>query len=1518
MATPVYYKNIQRQLFLYANLVQQSNSIGLSDESIHAENFICNLLNTTFNWKLKNANPGNKNQDSFDLFDKSRKLYVQVTSNKSHATKYKRTIESFKRSKARRGFSRLIILFISPQCNASLLSIQKHKGFTSEAFDFSKLLTAIHHRALPISVIKNLHHSIQEYLRPVDITGNGENAAAEIIKQQAPRPKQKGIIIKREQLIDQLAKYVQDGNGLIVGGPGGGKTHSLEQLQLYCLNNKIPCFILRINELSSGSDDDINKFFGLRQNWLTSFKKIAFTQNNKQGILIFDAFDTAKDELLKASMLVAIKRSIAELKTNWNILVSSRSFEATKSTRLMELFPPANILNPVYCRFFEIPLLSSDEVETSLKKSRRIYPLYVKCTPELREIIRTPYFLKLFEKIIVDNKDLKVSEISHLETAEQLLSKFWNKHITNESQKDLFLRNLTRLLVTKENLSVRKDEIVTEGNLHTVDQLLSDEILIEGSPTRQKVLFGHNILLEYAISIYLIPEDENLIVAFIEDNQKLPFHFRQSFIYFYNQLWRNDNAIFWKHYQITRVINAPIFRLFHQTILNYLVVTSFSNSSDLEPIWSLSEGSEKGTVLRKVLEGIRFLKKEILTAKDVKFLADVSENMHEYFLWELGFLLNKAFDDQKKQRTPKLISNLTKAAFNYLEFVLVTRKHSPNKYLIENNGGNWAIRNLCHSFAYDKTSAAKFVKQILDILKEPEFPIRFFWILSDDILKIYEYDKPTGISIIRACYFHVENSDSETTLGTGVVMNLRSNRRQDFESIHYKLETDFPQLLQLSAHHSIPLAVEIANKLGVGSWRSTWRGKSFDVKVAGVKSKVTQDYNIEPFGDDDEKYGPGAPIARVFEKLSADIEDPLLKKSTHKNIKLVIKHAEQSAIWKRIIDHFTEFPEHYLSQAYSLLLNQIFLIIEETTYESGNLITALWPFLNKSQKVNLEKSILALKTSRLVREDDNFMDNRIRRFLNCIPAEDLEDATSNEIISGQCKKDNKPLRERPTLMPHNADKNEKMTRAGLNPENEDDNNFYDLVERLEKYNHLLDQDSKTKPDKKDYMPLLELAVGLFDHYVIPGIPNQNTKEYCDYHISSFLRHLTRLGNKLSKKIRFQIDRISIAYINDSFYFSPMYEVGEPNTRSTAFSPTARTNSVGTLATLLSGKKDPLLAKILKPLIADNTKIIRFKVMRMFTYFWHHERPEFWTLLRSRYKVENDGLVLSELLRNISFNNIIEDNIAETEFAAKEVLTQLKSIHGKIDNELWMFYSCLLVKLMYYFKSETAVSLFTENLSNKPLARALILHLFSLVDPHDKENDYKLITDLHKAEFEFFRKILAFQFQVIRERGINAEGINDNFEILDHFIQQFNFTILNGKKRNKGKPKSSSDQHAFFYAMKPLLSFFVDESNKIGTGFMVAHTGYYFMQVLNKTLGVDPEYVLSISAHVVRLSAESGFTYDNSTLAEIVKLTELIMADHKIILQNAKCFNDLLTILDLFANSGWQEAIELTWKLKEIF
>lgn len=74
----------------------------------------------------------------------------------------------------------------------------------------------------------------------------------------------------------------------------------------------------------------------------------------------------------------------------------------------------------------------------------------------------------------------------------------------------------------------------------------------------------------------------------------------------------------------------------------------------------------------------------------------------------------------------------------------------------------------------------------------------------------------------------------------------------------------------------------------------------------------------------------------------------------------------------------------------------------------------------------------------------------------------------------------------------------------------------------------------------------------------------------------------------------------------------------------------------------------------------------------------------------------------------------------------------------------------------------------------------------------------------------------------------------------------------------------------------------------------------------------------MAAQVALASKPFGYNLDSLAVREVVKLVETILADHMNDVRDGSSLRDLLDLLDIFAEAGWSEAIQLTWRLDEIF
>jgi hypothetical protein len=1522
MNSTIYYKNIQILLFQFADIVAHSNSLGLSDQAMHAENLFCAFLNTAFGWQLVNTNETNKNQDSFDLFDKRSGIAIQVTSNKNYAAKLKKTVNSYVCMRNPPKIKHLIILFIARKCPPAILKNVNQRQFSYEGFDIPKLLSKVYYANKTSAKLQALNKILSDAILPVQVGGSfpltylRENGSA--LPLQKNERIADGIYIERKSLIENLFSFSQAANGIIVGGPGVGKSFTIKELQRYCNKRNIPCFLIKINELLEGSDAELQKELKASQYWINALKKTTPKNKDFKPLLIFDAFDAAKDGRLQSMILKQIRIAINELNGMWHILVSARIFDAAKSPQLQELFPQVDIRSTISCRFLEIPELSEAELNLLIRKDKRLNEAIPKCTSELLTLLRTPYFLKLLDKLLTSSDNVQKEELSHIKTEEQLLEIYWRKNITDSTEKDLFLRNLTDKLVACESLSCPKKNI-TELNPSAFDALLSLGIIVESSVTGQNITFNHNILLEFAVSKYLLPEDTVSLFKYIDEHHKIPFLFRQSFIYFYSKLWKLDKALFWKHYFQVRKNNTPLYRLYHQTILNYILAGYYQIEEDLSCIFQYQDTREKSEILRKFLESIRFIIKGVIRDKDYYLLLKISEHLSETLLWELGFLINKAIKQLSERADKQKMEAISKASLNYMSFVLERRKSAASKMLVDANGGYWGIQNICSILPLHKKQAAALIKKILPILKEEEFPIRFFHILADNIKSIFHTDAKLGVQVYKTIYNHPENSGKETMLGNSSVLTLRSNRRQDFHIVHYGLEKKYKDLLNEFSEDAILMGVEIADRYSINkrSYLSKSRKKvALALSINGVKAKMIPDFSYFESAYDKEN-GPMSLLENSFKYIEKLVDEKQERRARSLFYK-ILPHCQAAIVWKRLFRTLWGYPECFKKQALSILVNEEVYICNETVYEVGELIKKIWPHLSRIDRTNLEKTITSLPTSKWFIADKELATRRLQRLLGCISEEECVTIAFKRFVQENGVAGNEPLVRYSGLQPHDPSEEEQIRNMGVDPRDEEQKVAYELITQLEPFVTKYDFNNVDRPTRSDYEGLIPVVEKLFVFCRNQTRFNAKLQFNCDYVVSRFAKILSRNGSKLKKSERNMVESIAYFYLEHTSYKEQNYLIGDIQNAHGAYTPSPRTAAAQAYVLLLDTDKSGTIAPVVLQLMSDNTPAVRFKALNAISYYWYHNRSAFWEKINERIALEKDGLNLCRLIECLCFDNIISENQQEVEQIVILLWMNLKSVEEEPDINVWRIFVVLLLKLVLLYESKIGLRMIYENLDKNEFVRQLIFESTTVLDPYDQENNYSQSPDKWKVLIDILYAILIFQFTVLKEKNLRADNVLGYFDIIDHCVQHLYFITDHGRNENKGNKISEEQRLAFFSKIKPLLNLTVDESLKIESGFMVAHTGYYFMKLLNLMSGGDTRYVLNLSATIVQCSAANGFTYDHSTMREIVQLTEKILADHKELLYEKEHFNHLLTMLDLFSNSGWQEALELTWRLKEVF
>ena len=66
------------------------------------------------------------------------------------------------------------------------------------------------------------------------------------------------------------------------------------------------------------------------------------------------------------------------------------------------------------------------------------------------------------------------------------------------------------------------------------------------------------------------------------------------------------------------------------------------------------------------------------------------------------------------------------------------------------------------------------------------------------------------------------------------------------------------------------------------------------------------------------------------------------------------------------------------------------------------------------------------------------------------------------------------------------------------------------------------------------------------------------------------------------------------------------------------------------------------------------------------------------------------------------------------------------------------------------------------------------------------------------------------------------------------------------------------------------------------------------------------------------SRSPGYNLDPIAVNEVVKIVEIILADYRDQAREPENLKHLLDLLDIFAETGWSEALRVVWRLDEVF
>jgi hypothetical protein len=450
--------------------------------------------------------------------------------------------------------------------------------------------------------------------------------------------------IPRPDLITELFNTLRSGNTLLVGDPGIGKSWAMRELRAFAQAQRIPVELIAIDSIYAENEAELNAYVGWTHGLVGYLRTRAATPQNK-GLLLFDAFDAARSDKKRNLFLRLIRRCITELRDEWDVMVSVRTFDAQKSRELIRLFPAAGASGVSQGKVVSIPLLNEQELSLALSSDAKLAALYQLCAPELRVILHVPFNLWLLEQIAASTSEADVSDLC---TATELLTLFLQCRVYQEGSRDeneaILRRVVTDQVNSKQLVSLRTDVFLPEL-AKAWDQMFSANVLEEDRGTKNGVKFTHNILFDFAVAQLLVPDEPVRLAAFMAEDPARPLFLRPSLVYHFEDQFRRRPQRFWSNFFEACASKHPTMTPVTRLILPTVLVTEGRQIGDFQPLTDALSAHEgyAATALTYVLQAIRavdFIRPEPQRKYGLwaELLTRITPYLDEKFAWDVGWI----------------------------------------------------------------------------------------------------------------------------------------------------------------------------------------------------------------------------------------------------------------------------------------------------------------------------------------------------------------------------------------------------------------------------------------------------------------------------------------------------------------------------------------------------------------------------------------------------------------------------------------------------------------------------------------------------------------------------------------------------------------------------------------------------------------------------------------------------------------------------------------------------------------
>lgn len=780
-----------------------------------------------------------------------------------------------------------------------------------------------------------------------------------------------------------------------------------------------------------------------------------------------------------------------------------------------------------------------------------------------------------------------------------------------------------------------------------------------------------------------------------------------------------------------------------------------------------------------------------------------------------------------------------------------------------------------------------------------------------------------------------ESRSEETSMGSGKIMPLKSDRQQDYNMCRWQLGETFPTFLAHSPEHAIEalVAVLTSQRGRIAESASAVPEKTFEFMGSVARLHSDSSYIWEST-----KYRHEAHLKMLdaFEaELSRVAADPNLHGIFHRMISVVTKINPWAAMWRQVLAVGIRNGKTVGKTLSELAWAVPILTGLDTSQLAGEFVRAVFAELDADARGKIERAIFSIPTT--VTADRADAAKRIRdRLLGCIPIDLATTPEARSILTDLASKGGPP-QNRPPFEMHSSfggpvTDEQLLTEQGVPVEEAPNRKINELAAPIRKF--VADHSNKA-PTLTASESIVRQASDL--HKALQDAPSTGAHQS---QIDNGWTHLVSLCACVARCGELDGSTESGRFVKAVLLEGAKHSQPAPSERwdaafddHTSWSPGPRIDAAEGLLLLAyrpSFFDQELLAEVLR-LSHDPVPAVRLQIADHLGTLGELA-PEAMKQLLTQIVTEDPsssvvhGAQAHQLwrLRGVEPNEV--GNLAFVAFNR----TDLK---GKVAEEVRLY--CISIFLfLHLWKDHAKSSEIIFEICSNVGAHVDEAHgvAFALREILVEGSPEKPEPGVEAARLRAFQMLEALtksaqnefaKFQKSQEGKMLSELPKDvqNWargivQLLDTVASQLYFASgaydeKNGAGNPDSHPISLSQKQRFLKEAGTLFDILAEHPHP-----SIIH---HLIQTLHGLLNVEPRQVFLRIVKTVKAGKAGGYQFESLAIGEVVLVVNRVFADFRPVLQENKDVRiAMVEMLDVFVEVGWIQAIQLTYRLDEIF